>query len=618
MRRRHRRALCDVVDRGGGYLTLCEAGVLGTRILRLDTEPEYVLPYLELAHGDLLDVQWVTLVLPNPAYDWNHTSNAEENCTTARVKLPIYGNSTTLRLLGNANLTVTFAPAADGSFCSAPEMDFDLIAERVIPTCDLGPNGTDFNDTAAVEACNPYGLPLGDNSYGAPLFADIEYYSTPLRPELLYGPLEDGGFATEHKRYWGTHVNNWTSCRNVSATLTVLEYQEIDSYSWTEYVNCTSYTGIRGHYVDRHTIEASSFGQDLCVARCDPLSPHYNASRNGTCIAYDPLTMGLFADVDPPVFADEKRSLTRSCIGPGCKDTPDRFPGVVQLFGAALCLPEEACRQACLELDECNGIDMHNSLPLCYLTLRASAGSGCIYPMPAHPDASNLVPSPRAADSAGLAFTNYERDVTAFPSASNNYNHYPTRYSLAPIQQIQLEETARWSSDEPPRVLGYELHEHTCVSKCVAQPCFGPHCYCAGVETQDHDSSGDGALCLPLDLCFAACEQIATCKGVTKKYGQPRCILASEDGSDSFVLQDYDHDFFERRNGLACTDIADFRPLYSTITVTNRCTSGAATGSLARARDGRTAATTPWRKTSTTSRSRSRSPAVGWTGAGTA
>jgi hypothetical protein len=160
-------------------------------------------------------------------------------------------------------------------------------------------------------------------------------------------------------------------------------------------------------------------------------------------------------------------------------------------------------------------------------------------------------------------FTSLERDVTAFPSGTDNYKHHPARRGAEPI--VRLNETeGRWSEDEPPMILGYSLAEHRCGYKCLREeePCFGPHCYCSGAE---HGVDED-ALCLPLHLCYAACEQLAGCFGVTALVGALRCTLAAS----AAVAQDDEHDFFERRSGLACTDVSDFGTLYSTLIVTNR------------------------------------------------
>jgi hypothetical protein len=129
-------------------------------------------------------------------------------------------------------------------------------------------------------------------------------------------------------------------------------------------------------------------------------------------------------------------------------------------------------------------------------------------------------------------------------------------------------------------VLGFPLEFHECTSKCgdVKSPCVGPHCYCDGYEPPEYAHCEPGlpcepelipapeALCLAPSLCYEACEQVASCVGVSVNIKKNRCILAAAVD----LARDNDHDFFMRRTGLPCTDAEDFESIESTVAVTSR------------------------------------------------
>jgi hypothetical protein len=505
-------------------------------------------------HFQVID-EWLELIYPAPDEFPNHTYNQWSNISHARLTVPVYGNSTTIYGRNGSVLTVSLDD------CTVPPLEFDIVQERIVPHCA---NTTNFSDPNETSVCNPFGLPFGENILGEPNYDHIHYYTTPVAPWLLHAPLEDGGFGASHTYYFGPFSNLTARCTNVTAVLHIMEYQVLDLMNFTEHLNYTNYTAIRGHYVERDVIEDAGLGSALCVAKCDPASPTFNASKNQTCIAYDPVKMGKYGDAEPPIFPDD--GMTRSA------SSHDNFPGVLQLFGAALCVSEMECRRLCTQLEGCNGIDAHHTLPLCYLTARAPAPyysnatgtptlvvedvNDCAFP-------DDLIDAPH-----GGTFTSYERDVTTFPSESDTYGHMPARIGVDSMNTSELMDITRgrWSLDQPPAVLGYKLDQHTCGHKCgrYEEPCFGPHCYCEGHE--HGDTPEDGTLCLPLALCYEACEQLAHCFGVSVLVGRPRCMLAMSTAVEHHAA----HDFFERRSGLACTDVEDFTSILSTMTVTER------------------------------------------------
>ena len=47
-----------------------------------------------------------------------------------------------------------------------------------------------------------------------------------------------------------------------------------------------------------------------------------------------------------------------------------RVTGLGPDASAALCLYREECERVCTEVEGCVSIDMHNTLPLCYLNIK--------------------------------------------------------------------------------------------------------------------------------------------------------------------------------------------------------------------------------------------------------
>ena len=73
---------------------------------------------------------------------------------------------------------------------------------------------------------------------------------------MLHAPLEDGGFGASHTYYFGPFSNLTARCTNVTAVLHIMEYQVLDLMNFTEHLNYTNYTAIRGHYVELARIDS--------------------------------------------------------------------------------------------------------------------------------------------------------------------------------------------------------------------------------------------------------------------------------------------------------------------------------------------------------------------------
>jgi hypothetical protein len=78
-------------------------------------------------------------------------------------------------------------------------------------------------------------------------------------------------------------------------------------------------------------------------------------------------------NMDILAYPEVKRHqcFSKCAAGPACEGDDCFCSGLMQGYdtedSSALCLDEEACKDACAGLDDCFGIDMHMSLPRCFL-----------------------------------------------------------------------------------------------------------------------------------------------------------------------------------------------------------------------------------------------------------
>merc|ERR1719460_2610095 len=122
-------------------------------------------------------------------------------------------------------------------------------------------------------------------------------------------------------------------------------------------------------------------------------------------------------------------------------------------------------------------------------------------------------------------------------------------------------------------IMGLSLAEHVCSTKCD-KGCIGPHCYCDGVTA---DATSD-TLCLPKTLCAEACSAVSSesadglksggCKGMVVHDSLPTCVLLAETCTDNSAEEIFQ--YFERKDGTACTNFGDFSETAGSAVVTSR------------------------------------------------
>merc|ERR1719399_1250247 len=122
-------------------------------------------------------------------------------------------------------------------------------------------------------------------------------------------------------------------------------------------------------------------------------------------------------------------------------------------------------------------------------------------------------------------------------------------------------------------IMGLTLEEHVCSVKCD-KGCIGPHCYCDGYTA---DATAD-TLCLPKTLCADACSAVAEesadglksggCKGMVVHDSLPTCVLLADVCTDTTAEEIFQ--YFERKDGTACTNFDDFGETAGAAVVTSR------------------------------------------------
>jgi hypothetical protein len=122
-------------------------------------------------------------------------------------------------------------------------------------------------------------------------------------------------------------------------------------------------------------------------------------------------------------------------------------------------------------------------------------------------------------------------------------------------------------------IMGLTLEDHVCSVKCD-KGCIGPHCYCDGYTA---DATSD-TLCLPKTLCAEACSAVAEesadglksggCKGMVVHDSLPTCVLLADVCTDATAEEIFQ--YFERKDGTACTNFGDFSETAGAAVVTSR------------------------------------------------
>jgi hypothetical protein len=122
-------------------------------------------------------------------------------------------------------------------------------------------------------------------------------------------------------------------------------------------------------------------------------------------------------------------------------------------------------------------------------------------------------------------------------------------------------------------IMGLSLEDHVCSVKCD-KGCIGPHCYCDGYTA---DATSD-TLCLPKTLCAEACSAVSSpdgsglksggCKGIVVHDILPTCVLLADTCTDPTAEEIFQ--YFERKDGTACTNFGDFSETAGAAVVTSR------------------------------------------------
>jgi hypothetical protein len=153
----------------------------------------------------------------------------------------------------------------------------------------------------------------------------------------------------------------------------------------------------------------------------------------------------------------------------------------------ALCLQRDACEALCTSLKDCISIDMHKSLPRCYLNAKCDPG---------------IV----------VEDTHYQ--LLTKMDLSRGYLTTPGMYCPA--------------TNVDPRAS--TLIEHQCLAKCPTglgvTECEGDQCFCDGAFMLDPTlEESQFALCLPRAQCEAVCSATASCASFDMHKTLPRCYL---------------------------------------------------------------------------------------------
>jgi hypothetical protein len=316
-----------------------------------------------------------------------------------------------------------------------------------------------------------------------------------------------------------------------------------ESIPMSEYVNYTNVTEITGPYFTRQELSATEFAPDVCAVKCDTANPAVDPVAvllDATCEFFDPDVEGGY---------HETHAWQRPYVeDPFLVDSEGNSMGLVRTHADALCLGVDDCKQACLRLPNCTGFDMNAESTQCYL-IKEDEDSRCDY--------VDRMENEYTAD-----LVTYERDLSEFHNFENTYQMAPDLSCSEVMDAKQIGDAEkRWTGQEVARVLGFELTEHLCHAKC--DTCYGPHCYCDGLEGDGPDS---GALCLPANLCAEACEQVADCEAVIMSQTKHRCFLATSCEWE----RTREYDVYFRAAGIACTHVHDFASYSLQLTVTDR------------------------------------------------
>merc|ERR1719327_1279788 len=122
----------------------------------------------------------------------------------------------------------------------------------------------------------------------------------------------------------------------------------------------------------------------------------------------------------------------------------------------------------------------------------------------------------------------------------------------------------------PVEIMELPLFEHSCMLKCSAG-CVGPSCYCdgynQGLTLPSVSADLESAFCLPKHLCAEACDEDETCVGIGVHDDLPLCFLYTDCASS---VEELDRQYFEKKQGTACTQFSDFSEKAGAIAVTNR------------------------------------------------
>jgi hypothetical protein len=108
------------------------------------------------------------------------------------------------------------------------------------------------------------------------------------------------------------------------------------------------------------------------------LCPKTTAVKAPGDVAFTKAEGKFCAGNNMPTSGDKNQCFSK--CGAGCKGNSCFCGGLLQGYDGpdsdALCLDEETCLEVCASKEDCVGIDMHSTLPRCFLNLKASSPSG--------------------------------------------------------------------------------------------------------------------------------------------------------------------------------------------------------------------------------------------------
>jgi hypothetical protein len=292
-----------------------------------------------------------------------------------------------------------------------------------------------------------------------------------------------------------------------------LQGDEWMDYFWTEYPTdaslaepacATPKTRDLKMLTDTTICDAFRFANPvpgLTMVEVCPKSPYYTTDEGKYC---------TFQNVAQSLVSSHRcvNKCPADSTDPDCKGTDT----LLLADSDALCLPREECETLCSSLTDCISIDMHKTLPRCYLN---------------------------AACDPALVVEDGNYQLLAKEQLAKGYLTTSGKY--CPATNVDPTGT-------------YALRQHQCLEKCNGDvACDGDSCYCDGAYMLDPTlDSSKFALCLPRAQCEVVCTATTGCASFDMHRSLPRCYLNTVAPESCTLEEDTTYEIVKKTDPEGC------------------------------------------------------------------